>query len=352
MNVVDTGARDQRSKRPTITDIARRAGVSKGTVSYALNDQPGVAAATRNRIREIALELGWQPNSAARALSGARAGVVGLVLARSADLLEVEPFFMSLISGFELRFGPREVSLLLQVIGEDPEQELAIYRRWAGQRKVDGVVLADLRTGDPRPALLSELGLPAVVLARHDELPGIASVWVDERVGMREAVEYLAALGHRSIARVTGIPDFVHTRARTDTFLTVAGELGMAARCVEADYTGAAGARATRRLLTAADRPSAIIYDNDVMAVAGLGVAQELGVRVPGDVSFVAWDDSPWCRLTYPTLSVVHHDVVAFGAAAAGALLRLIAGEEVPPQRFVTHLEPRASTARLGPPPS
>ena len=108
-------------KRPTIADIARRAGVSKGAVSYALNGQPGVSEATRAKILAIADEIGFNPNSAARALSGARARAVGLTICRPARILGLEPWFMGLISGFEAELGARSYALTLQVVGT-PEQ--------------------------------------------------------------------------------------------------------------------------------------------------------------------------------------------------------------------------------------
>ena len=110
-------------KRPTIADIARRAGVSKGAVSYALNGQPGVSEATRQRIVAIAQEIGFNPNSAARALSGASARAVGLTLCRPARILGIEPWFMGLISGFEAELSARSYALTLQVVGT-PELEV------------------------------------------------------------------------------------------------------------------------------------------------------------------------------------------------------------------------------------
>lgn len=94
-------------KRPTITDIAREAGVSKGAVSYALNGRPGVSEATRHRITAIARELGWAPSETARALSGGRAGAVGMVLDRPADVLGVEPLFLALLTGIQRELGRR-----------------------------------------------------------------------------------------------------------------------------------------------------------------------------------------------------------------------------------------------------
>lgn len=337
-------------KRPTIADIARRAGVSKVAVSYALNDRPGVSAAKRAAIKAIAEEIGWRPNSAARALSRARALSVGLTLCRPARILGVEPFFMELISGIEGELSGRSYALMLQV-ASTPEEELEVYRRWSGEGRVDGVILVDLRFGDPRVAALRELGLPAVVIGHPSESGPLAAVWSDDAAPVRETVEYLAALGHRRIARVAGLPELVHTVLRDRAFSAACAELGVDRHAVmHTDYTGAEGARATRRLVSAPDRPTAIVYDNDIMAVAGMSAARELRLDVPGDLSIVAWDDSPLSQVVRPALSALTRDIPAYGARAARTLLALIAGEEAAgSEEPAARLVPRGSTA---PPPA
>ncbi|MFG1602539.1 LacI family DNA-binding transcriptional regulator [Actinoplanes sp. NPDC049265] len=333
-------------KRPTIADIAERAGVSKGAVSYALNGQPGVSEATRQRIIAIAREIGFNPNSAARALSGARAAAVGLTLSRPARILSVEPFFMGLISGFEAELASRSYALTLQLV-DSPEQEVEVYRRWWGERRVDGVFVSDLRDGDVRIPVLQELQLPAVVIGGPGETGAISQVWSDDAGAVAEAVRYLAALGHRRIARVSGMPELLHTRARGRAFDEVCRSLGFeSAVTLPADYTGEEGGRATRQLLMRADRPTAVIYDNDVMAVAGLAVAQEMGLRVPTELSIVAWDDSPLCRLVHPALTALSRDIATYGARAARQLLAAIAGEPVGNvEAAQARLTPRGSTA-------
>jgi DNA-binding LacI/PurR family transcriptional regulator len=180
------------TKRATIADIAQRAGLSKGAVSYALNGLPGVSEATRQRVLKLAAEMGWRPNSAARALSASRAGALGLVMARPASTLGVEPFFMKLLSGIENTLAARSTALLLQVV-PDHDAEVEAYRRWWAERRVDGIFLIDLRTEDKRVQVLEELGLPAVVIGgpgHHGRLPG---VWSDDASAMAMVVEYLAA---------------------------------------------------------------------------------------------------------------------------------------------------------------
>ena len=332
-------------KRPTIADIAQRAGVSKGAVSYALNGQPGVSEATRQRILAIAEEIGFNPNSAARALSGSTANAIGLALCRPARTLGIEPFFMELISGVEAELSARSYALTLQMVA-DPDAEIAVYRRWWGERRVDGVLVCDLRLDDRRVRALEELQLPAVVIGGPGHTGGLASVWSDDAAALVETVEYLVALGHRRIARVGGLPDLLHTQIRTDAFNGVCRRVGLEqATTVPSDYTGEEGARATRRLLSSTGRPTAVIYDNDVMAVAGLAVAQEMGLAVPGDLSIVAWDDSPLCQLVHPPLTALGRDIPAYGAHAAQQLLARVAGRSIGGYQDETaHLTPRGST--------
>ena len=333
-------------KRPTIADIAARAGVSKGAVSYALNGQPGVSEATRRRVLAIAAEIGWNPNGAARALTGAPSNNIGMALRRPARILGVEPFFMELISGVEAELSAHSHALTLQVVA-DQAAEIAVYRRWWGERRVDGVLVCDLRVDDPRIAVLTELALPAVVVGALGDESDLISVWSDDAAAIVEAVEYLATLGHRQIARVAGLPDLRHTAVRTAAFVEVCRRLKLAPGVtVSADYTGEDGARATRRLLSSRPRPTAIVYDNDVMAIAGLAVAHEMGIAVPADVSLVAWDDSVLCQLVHPALTALSRDIPAYGAQAARQLLNVIAGRPaLSIQDETAHLVPRGSTA-------
>ncbi|MFI0988660.1 LacI family DNA-binding transcriptional regulator [Streptomyces exfoliatus] len=336
-------------KRPTMADIARRAGVSKVAVSYALNDQPGVSETTRASIKSIADELGWRPNSAARALNGGRAQAVGLIVRRPARTLGVEPFFMEFISGVESVLSERSYALMLQMAAT-LDSEIEVCRRWWGERRVDGVFLIDLQADDVRPSEIEALGLPAVAVGPPEVSGPLPAIWSDDGESVHEIVRYLAVLGHRRIARVAGPPELAHTRIRDAALREACQEAGIApATVVHTDYTGDAGARATRALLIAQDRPTAIVFDNDIMAVAALSVAQELNLTIPADLSIVAWDESPLTQVVRPMLSAVTRDIAAYGASSAEALLALIEGEEVTDIREgYARFVPRGSTC---PPP-
>jgi DNA-binding LacI/PurR family transcriptional regulator len=310
-------------RRVTIADIALRAGVSKGAVSYALNGRPGISEATRRRILEISEELGWYPNSAARALSAARARACGLVLTRPARTLAFEPFFMQLLAGIEAELSSRSVGLTIQVV-DDVQAEMAVHRRWWAEHRVDGVLVKDLRTVDPRVGQIEQLGLPAVVIGGPEGTGSLSAVWSDDAGAVVEVVRYLARLGHERIARVAGFPEFLHTETRTQAFLATMAELSLSPQVLTTDYLAESGAQVTRQLLSDRRPPTAIVYDNDVLAVAGLGVAHEMGLSVPRDVSLVGWDDSLYTQAVHPPLTAVTRDIVVMGMHAASALLALI----------------------------
>jgi DNA-binding LacI/PurR family transcriptional regulator len=334
-------------QRATMADIAREAGVSKGAVSYALNGRAGVSDLTRQRILRIAEQLGWQPNSAARALSAARADAVGLAIARPARLLGLEPFFMAFVSGIESELASRHTALLLQVV-HDHDEEIATYRRWWAGRRVDGVLVVDLYVDDERVPVLEQLGLPAVVVGGPDGLGSLPGLWSDDAGAVDSAVDYLIALGHKRIARVAGLPALRHTQVRTAALEQAMARHGLGpADVLTTDYTGEQGVRATRALLSRRTRPTAVIYDNDVMAVAALGVAQEMGLRVPDDVSIIAWDDSPLCQLVRPALTAMSRDISGYGAHAARMLLAQLDAREVATLEDASpRLVVRASTGR------
>ncbi|MEU3410720.1 LacI family DNA-binding transcriptional regulator [Streptomyces sp. NPDC006658] len=316
------------ARRPTMKDIARRAGVSESAVSFALNDRPGVSEATRARVRRVAEQLGWRPSTAARALSGEGAATVGFVLARPAATLGVDSFFLQLVSGIQKVLAERHLGLLFQVV-EDVADECAVYRRWWAEHRVDGVLVVDPRADDPRPGLLDELSLPAVVIggAPDERHPGLSTVWADDAGAMAAVVGELTALGHRRIAHIAGLPGLAHTQRRIRTLRAEAERRGLAeVESVTTDYSDTEAAAVTRRVLRGPAPPTALVYDTDVMAVAGLAAAAELGFAVPAGLSVVAWEDSALCRMVTPRLSALSRDSVEFGSTAARELLALLDG--------------------------
>ena len=349
------------SSRPTIRDVAARAGVSTTAVSKVFNDTGRISAPTRERILEAAAALGWQPSATASALKNSRTRTVALVAFRSPDLLGTDPHFTELIGGLESELSPRGYGLLLHLVA-DRAAESATYERLARERRADGFVLTESRIGDPRYALTRRLAMPAVLLGTpYDEDPIPHAALPQPEAGVRAAVHHLAGLGHRRIAYVAGPDDRVHTVFRRRVFQDAVAEAGLPpAETLTADFTERGAVRATEELLRRPAPPTAIVYANDSMAVCGMGTAQRLGLSVPADVSVIGYDDLPVCRWVHPRLTTVDQHVSQAGAAAARALLALC-GERIdtpplgrPPQLVIresTGPSPQEITAPCSAPP-
>ncbi|HEY0247551.1 MAG TPA: LacI family DNA-binding transcriptional regulator [Gryllotalpicola sp.] len=309
--------------RVTIAHLAEKLGVSKASVSYALNGQPGVSEHTRERVLALAAELGWHPSSSARALSRSRADAIGMVLRRDPTLLGTEPYYMRLLEGVEDVLSDAGQSLLLRMVGTAAGRDTIVYERWAGERRVDGVIVLDRAIDDPRPALLTRLGLPFVL---HGVLPADesgAERIEDQHRDAELLVEHLYNLGHRFIAHVTGPLGFAHEVDRKQAIQREAEARGMRVAVAEADYTyDTAYARVTE-LLTHESRPSAIVSSNDVMAVAALRALQNAGAD---EVALVSWDDSMLCQFASPTITSLERFPDRAGRRSATMLLELLDG--------------------------
>lgn len=251
--------------------------------------------------------------------------VIGMVLRGAPRRNAIDHFYESILAGMEDAAGARGASVLLQVV-PDAAAEARTYRRWQERRLVAGVVLSDLLEGDERAGLLQDLGVPMVILGEYLDNPRTVSIRVDNFAAMEQALRFLTSLGHRRIGRVAGPSALLHTRDRSLAFAVAATALQFAGRVLEGDYSIGSGASATEILLTEGDPPTAIVYDNDLMAVGGLAAAQRLGVDVPRRLSLLAWDDFAACRLTDPPLSAMARDVQGMGHEAIMALLDLLDG--------------------------
>ena len=336
--------------RPTINDVARAAGVSKGAVSFALNNKPGVAPVTRQRILDVAQELGWTPSARARALSASRAFAVGLVIMRPPETLRSDQFFISFISGLEVVLSEQGIALLLQVV-PDRDREHQSYRRLADEGRVDGVFVTDLFVDDTRPALLAEIRLPAVIIGPAQGDGYWPAVGIDDAPGITAAVDHLVSLGHTRIAHVAGPGYMVHGRSRRQAWSTALEQSGLAeGPCIEADFSAESGAAATRELLDLAEPPTAIVYANDLMAMAGLSLAIARGIDVPSELSITGYDDTEIAAHLQPPLTTVTSDAITWGRAAATRLLELVRAQEptaidLPPAQLVV----RGSTGPVRP---
>jgi DNA-binding LacI/PurR family transcriptional regulator len=321
--VVGTGKR-----AVTIVDVASRAGVAISSASVALNGRPGVSDSTRQRVQEVADELGFSPSVRGKSLSAQRAFALGLVVQRDTTVLESDPFFGAFLGGVESILSGRDYALVLQMATESGEA-LQRYRRLAADSRVDGVFLLDIQTDDPRVPLLQDLALPAVGTNAPDGFP-FPSIRQDHTAGIRSLVNYLIGVGHTRIAHVTGPTRFIHTHQREGAWREGLAAAGLdPGPAVLGDFTYEGGRRAADQLLGIAERPTAVICANDLTAIGFMTRVQELGLSVPADISVAGYDGIGFGGYLRPTLTTVKTAPAEMGAEAARLLLDVIDGLDV-----------------------
>jgi LacI family transcriptional regulator len=329
----------------TLRDVARRVGIHPATVSRALNPSTRhlVSAATAIRVAEVAREMGYAPNQVARSLKTSRSLTVGVILP---DL--TNPLFPPMVRGIEDALLPAGFTALLASTDDDPQRAGAVIDALR-LRQVDGWISA-IATLRDRP--FGAAGPPVVLLNRHDG-DGTPAVVGDDRGGVLQAIDHLVGLGHRRIAYVGGPRDLSTGRARHQAY-----RQAMRSRRLPAppalvrlgdSFREAEGARGLRSLLDAGVELTAVLAANDLLALGCYDALAERGLRCPGDVSVIGFNDMPFADKFAPPLTSVripHHEM---GRRAAQELLALIAGEPPGPSPTVlaAELVVRGST---GPP--
>lgn len=253
--------------RARIKDVAEVVGVSAAAASFALNGKPGVSEPVRRRVLAAADEFGWRANAAASSLAAARAGALGLVVARRAASFGREAFFNQLLAGIAQTARAGSSSLVLEV-ADTVEEECETYERWYREHRVDGVLVVDHRKDDPRPALLTSLGMPAVLVGGPPGA-GLPLVSISDGLAMAAVIDHLADAGCQRLAYVCGIAELAHSERRAAVFVEHATSRGVAAAPVLfTDYSAEAGDAATRAVLARSPRPDAIVYDNEILTLA------------------------------------------------------------------------------------
>ena len=299
----------------TLADVARAVGMSASTVSRALSGTAKVNDATRERILQAAREMGYEPNQVARSLTSGRSDLIGLIVPDISN-----PFFPPIIKAVQARAGARNRTVLISDVDEHVTDEL--HRARLMRSRVDGLIVASPRTPDDRLGELAELG-PLVVVNR--EVPDAANVIIDAIEGVQEAVEHLAALGHRRICYLSG-PRRSWSNSRRQAAVRTACEAhgidlvehGPFEAQIQSGYRAADLVR---------DREiTAVIAYDDLIALGLMARLNERGVRVGQDISVIGIDDSPMAEMAFPSLTSIHVPGARAGALAVDLVLDLIDG--------------------------
>ena len=329
------------TQRVSLKDIADELGISQTAVSFAINDRPGVSAETKRRVKEAAAKLGWTPVYAAQALGSSKTMTIGFAPARSAQGLTDETFMLHFMAGVHTSLSPKGYGLLYRPC-RSLNEEMSVYRDWASRKRVDGVILVDLRADDP-----------------NNYVPSLS---IDDSRTMGTVLEHLSSLGHRRIAYLSGDSNLDYSQGRVSAFRSFAKRRKLESINIEfTNFDAEQAAMLTLEMLRSPKPPTAFIYETEILAAASLhamaeayttgqlktGEGQSAGYP-NGLPAIVSFEDSFICEAAYPSITSAHRDASEYGAKVAKLLLKVLAGEQVSGNRRILtpKLVVRDSTAK------
>ncbi|HEX6468827.1 MAG TPA: LacI family DNA-binding transcriptional regulator [Streptosporangiaceae bacterium] len=337
----------ERTRRPTLEEVAARAGVSRSTVSRVINGEAKVSRASRTVVMHAVDELGYVPNMAARSLATRQTNAVALVVfdqatdgdgdagtgagAGTGTGSGDDPVSAALVhtAGRALQAAGKQVTLMF---AGTPDSHRRIAQH-IGAGHVDGAVLVGVHGSGPLTDALAQSGIPAIALGRSAPPTALPYVDADNVEGAATAIRHLLARGRRRIAAIGGPRDALAARDRLAGYHDVLRDAGHRPVAVPGDFSRASGAAAVRWLLSGEPDIDAIFAANDLMAMGALAALRAAGRRVPDDIAVVGFDDIDGAAYTAPPLTTVHNPVADQALAAVRLLL---AGLEGRPARHLT----------------
>jgi len=320
------------SSRPTIKDVAERAGVSIATVSRALNDKGDVSVRTRERVRDVARSVGYSADPAARSLATQKTRLVAVVVGDNAGHRDLSLVF----------FG-KVLAAISRRLAQSSYDPLLLHPNDIGlEHRFDAAVLIGVDGDDPLVADLVSRQVPLVGVDVRCAGDRVAFVGSDHADGVRLALAHLHALGHRRIAHVAGAANTLAGAERIHAFRRETAALGLERSeelLRQGDFSSASGYRETCALLALAERPTAIVAASDLMALAALQAIRDAGLQPGRDVAVVGFDDLEAAALAHPPLTTIRQDRQELGTLAATRAIELIEDPDVTPRATVLPVE-------------
>jgi len=304
----------------TIRDIARMAGVSRSTVSLAINDSPKVSEETKRRIQEICEAVDYQPNVMARGLVAKTSRVLCLVFPEISHVFS-DYYFSETINGVLEAVTARDYHLLIETAGAAFRSQKTALRLFRAKR-MDGALFVGALTTDTYIKELSDRGCPVALI--NSTLPGAQTVLADNVNGTIAAIEHLARLGHKRVGFIKGL-DVVTTGVdRTEGFYRARDRFHLDSDqelVAFGNFSEDSGYEAMKALLSIKKRPTAVFTTNDMMAVGALRAIAEAGLKVPDDIALVGGDDIALARYITPRMTTIRQNMVAIGRLATEMLM-------------------------------
>jgi LacI family transcriptional regulator len=335
----------------TIYDIAKITGYSAPTVSKALNNQSDIGQKTKDKILQVAKELGYIPKSSAKGLVTKKSWLIGLIYEEDDMGIGIEhPLFASIINAFkqDMEATGYELIFIARNLG-GRKMSLLEHCRY---RHVDGVLIVNSNADNEEVLEVTKSDIPCI--SSNIVFPDVSTVTSENIRPAVEAVQYLYSLGHRSIAHIAGPQNNIAAAGyeRLEGY-----KAGLVSRnlpineelIVVSDlWNGQSGYKAMIELWKRNVKPTAIFCASDIMAMGVMNACRELGLRIPEDISIISFDDNLWASFAHPPLTTFRQDRHAIGKKAAEMMMMLLNGEKVPPRVLVpVTLIERESCARL-----
>ncbi len=322
------------ASKPTLRDVAQRAGVSLGTASQALNQRPGVAPQTRALVLQAATALGYQFQSRARSAADPHLTTIGLLIKQdSHEEPGINPFYSRVIAGAERECQARGINLMYATVQVDAYSSASQLPPMLASDQLDGVLVVGAFLEEAISAIHRRAGAPVVLVDSYAPGSGFDSVVTDNINGAIAAVSHLIDSGHRHIGLIGSAPDgYPSIRERRKGYTRALQEYGITATYIEDSPLLPQDAHAaTRRLLQRAPQITALFACNDMVAIAAMDAARELGRAIPGDLSIIGFDDIEFAAQTVPPLSTMHVDKIRMGELAVRQLAERVEHPGTPP---------------------
>lgn len=333
-------------RRPTINDIAKRVGLSKASVSRALNGKQDVDPETRKRIFNVASQMGYVPSATARALSHGRSNCLGLLVPSL-----TWPWILEVLRGVAEEIERSGYSLILYTTASGEDSERAFMSQVVPAGAVDGLALVIPPGMLDYIGELAKGGLPVVVIDDRGHHPEFPTVETNNFEGGQTATRHLVEVGRRRIAVLNGQLEFGCNRDRLEGFKTALKEAGLqfeSRHAVTGYFTEESGASGMNRLLETDPKIDAVFAANDLMAFGAMRALRNAGRRIPEDVAVVGFDDIPASAITHPPLTTVRQPLYEMGRTAATMVMAAVRGEPIPDRvELATSLVVRTSSAAV-----
>lgn len=321
---------------PTMKDVARRAGVSKTTVSHVINDTRFVQKKTKERVLRAVKELRYRPSAIARSLATKRTQIIGAIVSDASN-----HFFAEVLQGIEDILRPAGYALTIGNTSEALERE-GHYLDLLMRQRVDGIIAA---ATSQRWDVLAELqahDIPVVFVDRYFEGLDRPFVGVDNESAAYKGTKHIIECGHREVGILAGFQRLSTMRERLNGFRQALEDHDIPLPeewVIESPLSIDAGRESLERLLSLPERPTAVFVSNNLLSLGALLEIKELELQCPGELSVVGFDDHPWAPVSNPPLTVVRQPTQELGQIAARTLLKLIDGERPANPRILLECE-------------